>query len=158
MNRPRYFFETVLMPNWDELKGSPGDERCATNAILTADAFFGILHRHLRDLEHPDAGGSDSAFREDVAERVRAYRIVRDTAYALKHGILDDHRKTPRLVRRAEQVEARHVPFGTGSFGNATYGGNAVFIQMDNGDEERGASIIEEVVAEARASIDRYEC
>jgi hypothetical protein len=44
---PREYFDEVAGPNSQLAAASPGDLRRAINAIMTLDAFVGILHATL---------------------------------------------------------------------------------------------------------------
>jgi hypothetical protein len=96
---PADFFNNIAAPNVDALGSDVGDIRLAVNAILTLDALMGVIHadRHRRGLEAAD----DSAFRNRLADQHFEYRLVRDAAFALKHGEL---KSAARLVQRAEQI------------------------------------------------------
>jgi hypothetical protein len=72
---------------------------------MTLDGFFGTLHTELFNAgvvtDEPD-----DKWKETLARDCHHYRVLRDTAYALKHGTLN-RPKPPRLVRRSDQVVAR---------------------------------------------------
>lgn len=93
---PREFLETVASVNACLALDHPGDMRHAVNAVTSLDAFFGILHAALREQKRP-VGPNDSVWKEALAAKSESYRILRDLAYALKHGKLDG--RMPRLVR-----------------------------------------------------------
>jgi hypothetical protein len=97
---PADFLNEIVIPNVAALSDNVGDLRLAVNAVLTLDALAGVIHADLckRGLEAPD----DAAFRDTLAARHVEYGLVRDAAFALKHGELRG--KKPRLVQRAEQV------------------------------------------------------
>ena len=64
---------------------------------MTLDGFFGTLHTNLHNIGIVKQA-SDDAWKEMVARYNTSYRVLRDIAYALKHGTLT--RKKPRLVTR----------------------------------------------------------
>jgi hypothetical protein len=99
---PAQFLNEIVTPNVTALSGDVGDLRLAVNAILTLDALAGVIHDDLykRGLVTTD---DDVKYRETLASVYPEYRIVRDAAFALKHGELR-FGKRPRLVRRADQV------------------------------------------------------
>jgi hypothetical protein len=96
---PAVFLNAIVTPNVDALGDNVGDLRLAVNAILTLDALVGIIHSDLRrrGLEQRE----DSPFRNGIAYQYLEYRILRDAAFALKHGELSGN---ARLVKRAGQV------------------------------------------------------
>ncbi|WP_316159792.1 hypothetical protein [Bradyrhizobium sp. SZCCHNRI20481] len=98
---PTDFLHSVVAPNVEALESSVGDLRLAVNAFLTLDALAGVVHadRRGRGLEQ----GDDHAFRNRLAAQHLEYRILRDAAFALKHGQLN---ASTRLVQRAQQVVA----------------------------------------------------
>src|SRR4051794_8468925 len=97
---PAGFLKDIAAPNVDELGSDVGNHRLAVNAILALDALAGVIHADLHS--KGQATADDGAFRDGVAARHLEYGILRDTAFALKHGELRG--KKPRLVQRAEQV------------------------------------------------------
>jgi hypothetical protein len=74
------FFSTVVVVNTNALMESPSDYRHAVNAILSADAFFGIF-----SLQHSEP---DDVIRDRVSEEHETYALLRDTVFSLKHGQL----------------------------------------------------------------------
>jgi hypothetical protein len=98
----RKYFEQVAGENAKQAIERPGDLRLAINAILTLDGFIGSAHAWLFE-----AGvvkeKSDDRWKETLAEGSKSYRVLRDAAYALKHGNLT-HSK-PRLVTKSEHVQ-----------------------------------------------------
>ena len=99
MNEIFQYFEEVAGINAKAAIERPGDRRLAINAIMTLDGFFGTLHTFKLGIV-PEK--SDDKWKETLARDCHHYRVLRDTAYALKHGTLD-HPK-PRLVRRSDSV------------------------------------------------------
>ncbi|MBR0733488.1 hypothetical protein JQ595_32555 [Bradyrhizobium japonicum] len=97
---PADIFNNVAAPNVAAQGGDVGDIRLAVNAILSLDALMGVIHadRYRRGLET----GDDIVFRNKLAAQHFEIRLVRDAAFALKHGEL---RPAARLVQRAEQIK-----------------------------------------------------
>jgi hypothetical protein len=95
------YFEEVAGANAKAAMQNPGDRRLAINAIMTLDGFFGTLHTELFKLGHV-LDSLDDKWKETLSRSCQHYRVLRDAAYALKHGTLD-HPK-PRLVRRSDQI------------------------------------------------------
>jgi hypothetical protein len=100
MSEISQYFEEVAGANANAAIENHGDRRLAINAIMTLDGFFGTLHTELCKLEIVSEK-SDAKWKETLAHGCQHYRVLRDTAYALKHGTLE-HKK-PRLVRRSDQ-------------------------------------------------------
>jgi hypothetical protein len=96
---PTEFLNDIVTPNVDALGNDVGDLRLAVNAIITLDALAGVIHAdlHRQGLEQ----SKDSAFRDRIASQHLEYRILRDAAFALKHGELTG---STRLVKHAGQV------------------------------------------------------
>jgi hypothetical protein len=140
---PADFFKDIVAPNVDALGNDVGDLRHAVNAILSLDALAGIIHAdlHSRGQETND----DAAFRERFAEQHLEYGIVRDAAFALKHGELR-HRK-PRLVQRADQVTSYSGAFGEAVWDRSAFDTEAViWIEANNPDHSRRADQITRAV------------
>jgi len=90
LDDPKEFFRVIVDPNLQEFYANEGDLRLGVNSLLTLDALVGVLHQE--NCRKSGAGpkgkvrGQDEEFRETLAGRSDAYRIVRDTAAAVKHG------------------------------------------------------------------------
>ena len=97
---PAEFHKVVATPNADALRNNVGDMCLGVNAILALDALVGFIHadRHQQGLKSAD----DIAFRDKLAAKYVEYALVRDAAFALKHGQIRG--KKPRLAQRADQV------------------------------------------------------
>jgi len=80
MNAQEYF-DLVTLRNIDDLEHAPDDFRAAINAIKSLDDLFGIL---AIEKEHPD----DKPYKDALALNNAAWRLVRDTSYSFKHGLL----------------------------------------------------------------------
>jgi hypothetical protein len=105
---PVDFLDNVVRRNVVHLGEARGSVRRAVNALLTLDAFAGILFAHLESLARL-RWANDPKFREFLSEECPEFRIVRDAAFALKHGALTDPKKQPRFVRKADQVASGSV-------------------------------------------------
>jgi hypothetical protein len=103
MMMPVDFLDNVVTRNVVHLGEARGSMRRAVNALLTLDAFAGILLAHLESLGRL-RWANDSKFREFLAEECPEFRMVRDAAFALKDGALTDPKKQPRFVKKADQV------------------------------------------------------
>jgi hypothetical protein len=112
----------VATQNVNELGNDAGNRRLAVNAILTLDALAGIIHAdlHRRGL----ASADDGAFRDGIAAQHLEYQILRDTAFALKHGELRG--KKPRLVQRADQLASHSGAFDEAVFDRSAFDTEAV--------------------------------
>jgi hypothetical protein len=128
--RPADFFKDIVTPNVDALGDDVGDLRLAVNAILSLDALAGVIHAdlHSRGQETND----DTAFRDRLAKQHLEYGIVRDAAFALKHGELRGRK--PRLVQRAEQVTSYSGAFDEAVFDRSAFDTEAV-IWIDANDQ-----------------------
>ena len=93
---PAEFLDNIVTPNVAQLGENRGDMRCAVNALLTLDAFAGILFAHLKGLGRSH-WVDDSKFRDFIADESPNFRIVRDAPFALEHGELTG--KKPDLWR-----------------------------------------------------------
>jgi hypothetical protein len=100
---PVDFLDNVVTRNVVHLGEARGSMRRAVNALLTLDAFAGVLFAHLESLGRL-RWANDSKFREFLSEECPEFRIVRDAAFALKDGALTDPKKQPRFVKKADQV------------------------------------------------------
>ena len=125
---PEEFLRDVAAPNVHELGNNIGDLRMAVNAISTLDALVGVIHaeRHRHGLESSD----DGAFRDKLAAKHRGYALLRDAAFALKHGEL---RGKARLVQRADQVISYGGTFDEAVFDRSVFDTEAViWIEANN--------------------------
>jgi hypothetical protein len=123
--------------------------RLAINAIMTLDAFFGVLHAALHakgTLKEPN----DDVWKEKLAQQNDDYRLLRDAAYALKHGELK-HRR-PRLVRRPDQLFTMPGVFQSNVFQPDVFQVEQVWIETDVTDR-RANEVINSVTQFARAQL-----
>jgi hypothetical protein len=125
------YFDEVAGANASDALKDPGDKRLAINAIMTLDGFFGSLHvelfkaRIVRD-------ASDDKWKETLAQGCQNYRVLRDTAYALKHGNLTGAK--PRLVRRPDNVFTMPEAFDRAAFDRGAFDTGAVWIDATDTD------------------------
>lgn len=112
---PGEFRDAVAHPNMVAALSDPGDVRAIVNAVLSLDALAGIIHAHGKAsgvagiADHK----TDDKYRDMLAGVSHSYRVLRDAAAALKHGILDQGRKA-RLLTGPDAVQA--VPNCIGLF------------------------------------------
>jgi hypothetical protein len=147
----RTFFENVARPNAQQAILSRDDDRLATNAILSLDAFFGQLYVELQSrgaVREPD----DHKFRDTMAAMNPDYELLRDASFSIKHGKLTGRRA--RLISSADQVASRGITLGDGFFlGHDVLGGGAVFIEHDNGTSTRAEFVISRVLSFCEAQL-----
>jgi len=74
--------------------------------------------------------GQDEEFRETLAGKSDAYRIVRDTAAAVKHGILTRRTLQPRMVRQVRDLADFGVGAGTMRAGEDWPGKPVVYVVL----------------------------
>jgi hypothetical protein len=84
---PREFLDEVVKPNVAEFHGGYDSVRLAWNAIGAVDAL--AAHMYLWGQTHASREvtgvADDSHYREDLAQKNQDFRLLRDTAKALKH-------------------------------------------------------------------------
>jgi hypothetical protein len=143
---PREYLDQVAEQNALSAMKCPGDVRLAINAIMTLYGFFGMLHAALHRtgtiLER-----SDDQWKEKLAQQNEHYRLLRDSAYMLKHGRLDDRK--PRLVRRPDQILTMPASFDAAVFDRSAFDTETVWIETE-GNDYRADEIIKEVLQFAR--------
>src|SRR5258708_16028620 len=147
---PREFFDQIAAENARMAVARPGDVRLAVNAIMTLDGFFGVLHAALRDAGSVQEE-SDDSWKETLARKNDSYRLLRDSAYALKHGNLA-HKK-PRLVRRPDQIFQMPGAFDPAVFDSRTFSTGTVWIETEATDY-RANEMIENVLDFSRAHLE----
>jgi hypothetical protein len=125
---PQEFFADVAEKNALSAIQVPGDLRQAINAIMTLDAFFGILHAALY-AKGKLTESRDDDWKEKLAQENDHYRLLRDAVYALKHGELK-HPK-PRLVRRPDQLFKMPGAFQSNAFQRGAFQMEQVWIETD---------------------------
>src|SRR3954463_3459223 len=125
---PSDALKDIVGPNIAALCADVGDLRLAVNAILSLDAMVGIIHADLK--RRGKESGGDAAFRDRLARQHLEYSILRDAAFALKHGELE-HKKV-RLVQRADQVKSYSAAWGEAVWGRSTYGTAVIWIEAND--------------------------
>ena len=154
--KPREFFDRVAEPSADACIHENDDLRLAVNAILTLDAFFGILHAHLKAAGDTQACSKRyDEYRDGIAAGFREYRILRDTAFALKHGELTG--KKPRLVSRSGQMGGRAPVLGEMGLDEDPLGGGVIFVDgIAAGPSERGEFLAAQVAGFIRGLLTQH--
>lgn len=151
---PRQYYEAVVRPNAEMLFESGSDLRHAINAILTIDALMGQLY-HWLEIQGRAVAPSDHVFRDQLGALYDKYALLRDTAFALKHGRLTGRKA--RLVSSSEQVASRAITLGDGFFlGHDFLGGAAVFVEHDDGKSSRAEFLVAEVVRFCDRQLSQY--
>ena len=146
---PSEFFDDVAEKNALSAIDAPGDLRQAINAIMTLDAFFGILHAALYAKGKLNES-RDDGWKEKLAQKNDDYRLLRDAAYALKHGELKQPK--PRLVRRPDQLFKMPGAFQPDAFQRGAFQMEQVWIETDVTDH-RADEVISSVAQFARAQL-----
>jgi hypothetical protein len=147
---PQQFFDEVAEPNARLAAADRGDLRLAVNAIMTLDALFGILHATLFD-QGKMREASDDVWKDSLAEQNSDYRLLRDAAYALKHGNLNRGKKV-RLVRRPDQLFTMPGAFQSDMVQRNAFQTTEVWISTDANDH-RADEVLENVAEFARSHL-----
>jgi hypothetical protein len=140
------YFEPVAAENARLAIASSGDLRRAISAILTLDGFFGTLHAELYE-QGAITEPSDDIWKEELAQQNEDYRLLRDCAYALKHGYLT--KPKPRLVRRSDQIFPMPASYDAATFDRSAFDVETIWIQAEDTDY-RADEVIKEVAGFAR--------
>jgi hypothetical protein len=148
--KPHEYFSQVTAENARTAVERPGDLRLAINAIMTLDGFFGSLHAELYEVGLVQERADDQ-WKEKLARGNKYYRLLRDSAYALTHGRLDDRK--PRLVRRPDQIMTMPAGFDAATFDRSAFDTETVWIETDDNDY-RAAEMIKEVLQFARERLE----
>jgi hypothetical protein len=82
-----------------------------------------------------------------VAQQNEDYRLLRDCAYALKHGYLT--KPKPRLVRRSDQIFPMPESYDAATFDRSAFDVETIWIQAEDTDY-RADEVIKEVAGFAR--------
>lgn len=137
------FFNEVARPNIAAAVIDQHDYRLAINAVFAVDATYGILFHQLSETHHtylsevpasmPKRGVSDSDLKNHIAKSCPAFEMIRDAAYATKHGRLNSR---GRVVISADDVQSLGLVCGLFAVGDPL-GGNAVFININAAHPER---------------------
>jgi hypothetical protein len=109
---PREHLELVVRPNMSEMLSNLDDLRLAFNAIaavdsLAAQVYWWTVHHkpsHVLDVT------SDDAYRHRLAAQNNDFRLMFESAKAIKHGRLT--RGGPPSVRALDQVVAKAASWG----------------------------------------------
>ncbi|MCA1436423.1 hypothetical protein I6F33_26105 [Bradyrhizobium sp. BRP20] len=127
--KPEYFLSVVVGRNIDLLREKPGRLATAVNILLTLDAFVGILHAALvaAGVSVPD---KDDEFRDVLAAQNEDYRIVRDAAFAIKHGQLTGRKS--RIVTNSKQMAIYGAVFEEAVFQDGVFEMGAARIEVDS--------------------------
>ena len=147
--RPRQFFDEVAGQNAQLAIANPGDLRHAINAIMTLDALFGILHAALHGagtISEP----SDDRWKDELANQSADYRLLRDTAFALKHGELAGRK--PRIVHRPDQLFKLPGGFQAPGFQPTAFQTEKIWIETETTDY-LASEVIEKVAELARSQL-----
>ncbi|MGV1859985.1 hypothetical protein [Rhizobium rhizogenes] len=147
---PQEFFESVTRPNLKLAIENDEDYRLAVNAILSIDAAYGVLFEHLKDIGHPvlseipdsRRGLQDNHFKEYIATRSHDFRIVRDAAFATKHGRLSG--PVTRLISSADSVRTNKLVCGLFSAGDRL-GASAVYFVVNEEEPLRAWVVLRRV-------------
>jgi hypothetical protein len=148
------FLSEIVVPNLEALTERPSDTRLAINAIMAADAFFGINFEEQKNAgTNADIG--DEKYRESVARKSQCYRVLRDAAAAIKHGELDKKRKKIRLVRSANQTKKQETIWNDDAKWNDAekWADKAVIVETEIGERVRVDTLVKEVVRVAEEEI-----
>ncbi|TNC16421.1 hypothetical protein FF100_04025 [Methylobacterium terricola] len=129
---PCEFLEEVAHPNMVQALEEPDSKLRIINAIMSLDALAGIIYTYGSSIKDPaiSAFKSDTKFRDNLAEISHSFKVLRDTAFSIKHGELT-HDK-PRLVRSVGSIQERINGFGLFRLGDEI-GGSVVVIEYDPG-------------------------
>jgi hypothetical protein len=151
----RDFFDVVVVPNNNAQHADTSDLRHAFNAIAALDAYVGIWAHELNSSGKINL--SEEALRDLLADRSVEYRVLRDMAFALKHGELTG--KKARLVRRATGLTKQGSAFNRETFAIGFQTEELICVTLENGDSfavwvslERAIAAITDLEAEFAAS------
>jgi hypothetical protein len=146
------YLEEVAAENARQSIANPSDRRLAVNAIMTLDGFFGSLHADLRSNGLVE-DERDDTWKESIAIANKMYRVLRDSAYALKHGQLTGSK--PRLVRRHNQILTMPAAFDAGFYPGAFHT-EVVWIEAEDTDY-RADEVIARVLEIAREELSQIK-
>jgi hypothetical protein len=109
---PRQHLDLVVQPNMNAMLGDLDDIRLAFNAIAAVDAlaaqiYWWAVHNHPSLV----AGlVDDTEYRQQLAGQNNDFRLLFETAKAIKHGRLT--RGKPPSVRAVDQIVAKSPGWG----------------------------------------------
>jgi hypothetical protein len=130
LDDPKEFFRVIVDPNLQEFYAKEGDLRLGVNSILTLDALVGVIHQENCRKIGAGPSGQDEQFRVKLAGGSDEYRIVRDAAAAVKHGILTPPTPQPRMVLQVRDLADFGVGAGTMRAGEDWPGKPVVFVVL----------------------------
>ncbi|MBV9858577.1 MAG: hypothetical protein JO038_00510 [Alphaproteobacteria bacterium] len=135
---PVDFLEKVVRPNAADARRDPNSLRMASNALLSLDALAGMVFWYLHDRGDANVTryNDDSAFKAELAKYSMDFRIIRDAAFALKHGRLT--RQLPRPVESPDQFEQNTNVLGFFRAGDKL-GGSLLYLNLRAGPVSRVA-------------------
>jgi hypothetical protein len=153
---PRQFFDEVAEPNAQLAIADRSNLRHAVNAIMTLDAVFGILHAALPQAtrKREAVPERDNEWKNQLAGENQDYRLLRDTAFTIKHGELTELKK-PRLIRRADQVREAQGGFQANAFSSG-FQIDQIWIMGLDDSQRRANEVIERVVDFAKSKLTKY--
>jgi hypothetical protein len=142
LDDPKEFFRVIVGPNLHEFYANEGDLRLGVNSILTLDALVGVLHQEIcrKNGAGPEEREKDEKFRDKLADKSDTYRIVRDAAAAVKHGILT--RPKQRVVLQVRDLADFGVGAGTMRAGEDWPGKPVVYVVLQVGRADRLSGVL----------------
>jgi hypothetical protein len=152
---PPEYLENVVRPNVADLHMQFDSIRLACNAIASVDALAAYIFVWCQASAHSEISGikDDTGYRATLAKRNTDFKLLRDTAKALKHVRLIQG--TP-LVTKAEQMNSRALGWGEGPYGEGRYGGPAqVVIDTDDGSLCYVESVVDSALAFLESEMSR---
>jgi hypothetical protein len=138
----RNFLEQVVRQNLDEFRADFDSVRRAQNAVASVDALAAHIFHDCRS--HFSRIKDDTEYRDYLARKDTAFRLLRDVAKANKHVRLD--RGTPTVVS-ADQVSSRTIGYGEGDYGRGRYSAAQVIVDIAPGNFAYIETILDESVA-----------
>jgi hypothetical protein len=148
---PRHFFDDIAEKNARLAIAARHDLRLAINAFMTLDAFFGILHATLYETCVAEVPRDDDKWKEQLAQQSNEYRLLRDAAFALKHGNLS--RGAPRLVSGPKQLVA--MPGAFQGFPAYAFQTEQIWIETDVNDYKAN-EVIAQVADLAQTQLTKF--
>jgi hypothetical protein len=142
LDDPKEFFRVIVDPNLQEFYANEGDLRLGVNSILTLDALVGLIHQENCRKSGAGPSGQDERFRDQLAGGSAEYRIVRDAAAAVKHGILTRPTPQPRMVLQVRDLADFGVGAGTMRVGEDWPGKPVVFVVLQVGRADRLSQVL----------------
>jgi len=132
LDDPKEFFRVIVDPNLQAFYADEGNQRLGINSILTLDALVGVFHQENCRKSGVGPNDKDEGFRDQLAAKSDAYRIVRDAAAAVKHGILTRPKpQQPRIVLQVRDFPDFGVGAGTMRCGEDWPGKPVVYVALE---------------------------